>query len=111
MVRTPRFHCWGPGFDPLRELRSLKPRIAAKKKKKKRGKKKKATEEDTCSDRGREWGGGVRRKNIQRKQTHELVHSFVQLLLSTTVLGAGIQIKTQSLSLRNSEMGYRQMKI
>lgn len=38
-------------------------------------------------------GGGVRRKNIQRKQTHELVHSFVQLLLATTVLGAGIQIK------------------
>ena len=37
MVRTPRFHCWGPGFDPLRELRSLKPRIAAKKKKKKMG--------------------------------------------------------------------------
>ena len=35
----------------------------------------------------------MRRKNIQRKQTHELVHSFVQLLLSTTVLGAGIQIK------------------
>lgn len=36
---------------------------------------------------------GVGRTNIQRKQTHELVHSFVQLSLSTTVLGAEIQIK------------------
>jgi len=31
--------------------------------------------------------------NIPRKQTHGLIHSFVQLLLSTSVWGAGIQIK------------------
>ena len=37
MVRTPHFHCWGPGLDPLvRELRSHKRRSTAKNKKQKK---------------------------------------------------------------------------
>ena len=44
VVRTPCFHCWGPGVPSLvRELRSHKPCSVAKKKKKKEERKKEKT--------------------------------------------------------------------
>lgn len=45
-----------------------------------------------------EVGDGRDGENLQRKQTDESVTSFVQLSLSTTVPGTGIQIKDMAVA-------------
>lgn len=54
---------------------------------------------------GQEKRGGKKKANTTRKQTHGLTHSFVQLLLSTNVWGAGIQIKDTVAVLKELQNG------